>query len=116
MVFEVETGEHFDCADTSNRRELEDVQDALELCLSSRHFVRWSRTGHCEIVICPSFLDLAAAVTATAERSHRWRAEFALARRAPLRGGFRGAEGVRLSHVIVGHNERREYFGSPTEC
>jgi triosephosphate isomerase (TIM) len=70
--------------------------------------------GHCEIVVCPSFLDLATAVTATrgtrieigAQNLH-WAKE----------GAFTGeVSGPRIrasgcSHVIIGHSERREYFG-----
>jgi triosephosphate isomerase len=70
--------------------------------------------GHCQIVVCPSFLDLATAVTATrgtsieigAQNLH-WAKE----------GAFTGeVSGPRIrasgcSHVIIGHSERREYFG-----
>ena len=70
--------------------------------------------GHCEIVVCPSFLDLETAVTATrgtnieigAQNLH-WAKE----------GAFTGeVSGPRIrasgcSHVIIGHSERREYFG-----
>jgi triosephosphate isomerase len=75
-------------------------------------------SAHCEIVICPSFLDLAAAVTATrgtriqigAQNLH-WAKE----------GAFTGeVSGARIrasgcSHVIVGHSERREYFGETNQ-
>ena len=75
-------------------------------------------SGHCELVICPSFLDLAAAVTATrgtriqigAQNLH-WAKE----------GAFTGeVSGARIrasgcSHVIVGHSERREYFGESNQ-
>ncbi len=69
---------------------------------------------HCEIVVCPSFLDLATAVAATrgtsiqiGAQNLRWAKE----------GAFTGeVSGPRIrasgcSHVIVGHSERREYFG-----
>jgi triosephosphate isomerase (TIM) len=70
--------------------------------------------AHCEIVVCPSFLDLATAVTATrgtnieigAQNLH-WAKE----------GAFTGeVSGPRIrasgcSHVIIGHSERRENFG-----
>jgi triosephosphate isomerase len=73
---------------------------------------------YCEIVICPSFLDLATAVTATrgtriqigAQTLH-WAKE----------GAFTGeVSGARIrasgcSHVIVGHSERREYFGETNQ-
>jgi len=115
-VFEVETsGRHFDCADTSNRRELEDVQGPRWNYVFLRDLSSVvEHSGHCEIVICPTFLDLAAAVTATrgtriqigAQNLH-WAKE----------GAFTGeVSGARIrasgcSHVIVGHSERREYFG-----
>ena len=76
------------------------------------------RSGHCEIVICPSFLDVEAAVTATrgtriqiGAQNLYWAKE----------GAFTGevsdpmirASGC--SHVIVGHSERRQYFGETNE-
>jgi len=71
-------------------------------------------SGHCEIVICPSFLDLAAALTATrgtgirigAQNLH-WEKEGAFT--GEVSGAMIHASGC--SHVIVGHSERREYFG-----
>ena len=73
--------------------------------------------GHCEIVVCPSFPDLATAVTAArgtnieigAQNLH-WAKE----------GAFTGeVSGPRIrasgcSHVIVGHSERREFLAKPT--
>jgi triosephosphate isomerase (TIM) len=74
--------------------------------------------GHCEIVVCPSFLDLATAVIAArgtsieigAQNLH-WAKE----------GAFTGEVcGPRIrasgcSHVIIGHSERREYFGETND-
>jgi len=75
-------------------------------------------SGHREIVVCPSFLDLATAVIATrgtsidigAQNLH-WAKE----------GAFTGeVSGPRIrasgcSHVIIGHSERREYFGETNQ-
>ena len=74
--------------------------------------------GSCEIVICPSFLDLAAAVTATrgtsiqigAQNLH-WAKEGAYT--GEVSGAMINASGC--SHVIVGHSERREYFGETNQ-
>jgi triosephosphate isomerase len=73
---------------------------------------------HCEIVICPSFLDVAAAVAATrGTRIHigaqdlYWEAEGAFT--GEVSGPMVRASGC--SHVIVGHSERRRYFGETNE-
>ena len=75
-------------------------------------------SGNCEIVICPSFLNLAAAVTATrgtsiqigAQNLH-WAKEGAFT--GEVSGAMINASGC--SHVIVGHSERREYFGETNQ-
>jgi triosephosphate isomerase len=67
-----------------------------------------------EIVVCPSFLDLPAALEATQESSVaigaqnvHWKEE----------GAFTGETSVPqllalgVKHVIIGHSERRQYFG-----
>jgi triosephosphate isomerase (TIM) len=65
---------------------------------------------HCEVVICPPFTNLSAAVKAAEGSSIRigaqnlhWAKE----------GAFIHASGC--SHVIVGHSERRQYFGETDE-
>ncbi len=76
------------------------------------------RSVHCEIVICPSFLDVENAVTATrgtkiqiGAQDLYWENE----------GAFTGEvsgpmiKGAGCSHVIVGHSERRRYFGETNE-
>lgn len=75
-------------------------------------------SAHCEIVICPSFLDVAAAVAATrGTRIHigaqdlYWEAEGAFT--GEVSGPMIRASGC--SHVIVGHSERRRYFGETNE-
>jgi triosephosphate isomerase (TIM) len=72
-----------------------------------------SQSTHCEIVICPSFTNLAAA--ADAARGSRialgaqniaWAKEGALT--GEVAGPMNCATGA--THVIVGHSERRQYF------
>ncbi len=76
------------------------------------------RVEHCEIVIAPPFLCLAAAaeeaagspIQIAAQNVH-WKAE----------GAFTGEvsatviRAVGCSHVIIGHSERRQYFGETDE-
>jgi triosephosphate isomerase len=75
-------------------------------------------SDRCEILICPSFLDVEAAVAATAgtriqigAQNLYWEKEGAFT------GEVSGAM-IRMSgcsHVIVGHSERRHYFGETNE-
>src|SRR5665213_3181087 len=76
------------------------------------------RSGHREIVICPSFLDVEAAVTATrgtriqiGAQNLYWAKEGAFT--GEVSGPMIKASGC--SHVIVGHSERRQYFGETNE-
>jgi triosephosphate isomerase len=69
---------------------------------------------HCDIVICPSFLDVENAVMATQGTRIRigaqnlyWEKEGAFT--GEISGPMIKAAGC--SHVIVGHSERRRYFG-----
>ena len=73
---------------------------------------------HCEIVICPSFLDLMTAVSATrgtkiqiGAQNLYWANEGAFT--GEVSGPMIRASGC--SHVIVGHSERRQYFGETNE-
>ncbi len=76
------------------------------------------KAEHCEIVICPPFIDLAAAVAA-AKGSHigigaqdlYWAKEGAYTGEvsAPM------IKAAGCSHVIIGHSERRQYFGETDE-
>jgi len=72
------------------------------------------KSSHCEVVICPPFTNLAAAVTAAKGSNIRigsqnvaWAKE----------GAFTGEiscpmlKAVGVTHAIVGHSERRQYFG-----
>jgi triosephosphate isomerase (TIM) len=76
------------------------------------------RSGHCEIVICPSFLDLETAVNATrGTRIHIGAQNLCWAKEGAFTGEVSGpmirASGC--SYVIVGHSERRKYFGETDE-
>ena len=73
---------------------------------------------NCEIVICPSFLDVENAVTATrgtriqiGAQDLYWENEGAFT--GEVSGPMIKASGC--SHVIVGHSERRRYFGETNE-
>jgi triosephosphate isomerase len=76
------------------------------------------RTRHCEIVICPSFLDIEAAVAANLETAVHIGAQNLYWEKA---GAFTGeVSGPMIktsgcSHVLVGHSERRQYFGETNE-
>ena len=75
-------------------------------------------SGHCEIVICPSFLELGSAVTATRGTSIQVGAQnLHWAKEGAFTGEVSAAR-IRASgcsHVIVGHSERREYFGETNQ-
>ena len=73
---------------------------------------------HCEIVICPPFLDVGNAVKATRGTTIRigaqdlyWENDGAFT--GEVSGPMIKASGC--SHVIVGHSERRRYFGETNE-
>ncbi len=76
------------------------------------------RSGDCEIVICPSFLDVENAVAAVhgtkihiGAQDIYWETEGAFT--GEVSGPMIRASGC--SHVIVGHSERRRYFGETNE-
>jgi triosephosphate isomerase len=74
--------------------------------------------SHCEIVICPPFLDLPAAIEAArgtrilvgAQNLH-WAKEGAFT--GEVSGPMIHATGA--TYVIIGHSERRQYFGETDE-
>ena len=73
---------------------------------------------HCEIVIAPPFTNLAAAVEAAAgtriqigAQNMHWAKEGAFT--GEISGAMIRASGC--SHVIIGHSERRQYFGETNE-
>ena len=76
------------------------------------------KSEHCEIVICPSFTNLAAAVDAAKGTRIRVGAQnIAWAKEGAFTGEISGPMIAALgaSHVIVGHSERRQYFGETDE-
>jgi len=76
------------------------------------------KSEHCEIVICPSFTNLAAAVDAAKGSAIRVGAQnIAWAKEGAFTGEISGAmiRAVGATHAIVGHSERRQYFGETDE-
>jgi triosephosphate isomerase len=76
------------------------------------------RSEHCELLICPSFLNLETAVSAArgtriqiGAQNLCWAKEGAFT--GEVSGPMIRASGC--SHVIVGHSERRKYFGETDE-
>jgi len=77
-----------------------------------------ANSEHCEIVICPPFTNLAAAVDAVKGTNIRvgaqnvaWAKEGAFT--AEISGPMLNAVGA--SHAIIGHSERRQYFNETDE-
>ena len=70
-------------------------------------------TAHCEIVICPPFTNLAAAVQAAQDTNIRVGAQnIAWAKEGAFTGEISGPmiSATGATHVIIGHSERRQYF------
>jgi triosephosphate isomerase len=77
-----------------------------------------ANASHCEVVICPPFTDLAAAVAAAAGSSIRIGAQnVAWAKEGAFTGEISGPmiAGLGATHALVGHSERRQYFGETDE-
>ena len=73
---------------------------------------------HCEIVICPPFTNLAAAVDAVKGTRVRVGAQnIAWARVGAFTGEISGPmlQAAGATHAIIGHSERRQYFGETDE-
>ena len=73
---------------------------------------------HCEIVICPPFTNLAAAVeSAKGTRIQVGSQNIAWAKDGAFTGEISGPmiAATGASHTIVGHSERRQYFGETDE-
>jgi triosephosphate isomerase len=69
--------------------------------------------AHCEIVICPPYVNLAAAVAAVEGTPIRIGAQnVAWAREGAFTGEISGGmiAAVGATHAIIGHSERRQYF------
>ncbi|MBS1857179.1 MAG: triose-phosphate isomerase [Acidobacteria bacterium] len=76
------------------------------------------KSTHCEIVICPPFTNIAAAVAAAKGSTIQIGGQnIAWAREGAFTGEISGAmlTAVGASHAIVGHSERRQYFGETDE-
>ncbi len=76
------------------------------------------KSEHCEIVICPPFTDLDAAVGAAKGTRIRIGAQnIAWAKEGAFTGEISGAmiNAAGATHVIIGHSERRQYFGETGE-
>jgi triosephosphate isomerase len=72
-----------------------------------------AQSSHCEIVICPPFTDLSAAVAAAKGSAVRIGAQnIAWAKEGAFTGEISGAmiADTGATHALVGHSERRQYF------
>jgi len=77
-----------------------------------------ANSNHCEIVICPPFTDLAAAVQAVrGTRIAIGAQNIAWAKEGAFTGEISGPmiAGAGATHAIIGHSERRQYFGETDE-
>ena len=75
-------------------------------------------SDHCETVICPPFTGLAAAVEAArGSRIQIGAQNIAWAKEGAFTGEISGPmiQAVGATHVLVGHSERRQYFGETDE-
>jgi triosephosphate isomerase len=76
------------------------------------------KSEHCEIVICPPFTNLAAAVDAVKGSAIRVGAQnIAWAKEGAFTGEISGPmlTAVGATHAIIGHSERRQYFNETDE-
>src|SRR5689334_14716573 len=76
------------------------------------------QSEHCEVVICPPYTNLAAAVDAAKGSRVRVGAQnIAWAKEGAFTGEISGAMilATGATHAIVGHSERRQYFGETDE-
>ncbi|SPE40825.1 Triosephosphate isomerase [Candidatus Sulfopaludibacter sp. SbA3] len=76
------------------------------------------KSEHCEIVICPPFTNLAAAVDAAKGSPIQVGAQnVAWAKEGAFTGEISGPmlKAVGASHAIISHSERRQYFGETDE-
>jgi triosephosphate isomerase len=76
------------------------------------------KSEHCEVVICPPFTNLSAAVDAVKGSNIRVGSQnIAWAKDGAFTGEISGPmiAAVGATHAIVGHSERRQYFGETDE-
>lgn len=77
-----------------------------------------AKADHCEIVICPTFVNIAAAVAATKGTNVEIGGQnLYWAKEGAFTGEISGPmlKGVGAEWVIIGHSERRQYFGETDE-
>jgi triosephosphate isomerase len=77
-----------------------------------------AQASHCEIVICPPYTDLQAAVAASKQSAVQIGAQnVAWAKEGAFTGEISGAmiSQTGATHTLVGHSERRQYFGETDE-
>jgi len=98
---------------------LENVQDPAETTAFFEKFRPLVvASGHCEIVIAPPFTNLAAAVAAVQGTAiHIGAQNIAWAKEGAFTGEISGPmiAAAGATHAIVGHSERRQYFGETDE-
>jgi len=73
---------------------------------------------HCEIVICPPYVDLAAAVSAAkGSRVQIGAQNVGWAREGAFTGEVAGPmlTAIGVTHAVIGHSERRQYFNETDE-
>src|SRR5689334_18671810 len=76
------------------------------------------KSEHCEVVICPPFTNLAAAVAAVSGSNIRVGSQnIAWAKEGAFTGEISGPmlNAVGATHAIIGHSERRQYFAETDE-
>jgi triosephosphate isomerase len=76
------------------------------------------KSSHCEVVICPPFTNLAAAVAAVKGSAiHIGGQNIAWAKEGAFTGEISGPmlTDAGATYVIIGHSERRQYFGETDE-
>jgi len=76
------------------------------------------KSEHCEVVICPPFTDLAAAVAAVQGSNIRIGSQnIAWAKEGAFTGEISGPmiNAAGATYTLVGHSERRQYFGETDE-
>jgi triosephosphate isomerase len=77
-----------------------------------------AKSEHCEIVICPTFTNLAAAVEAAKGTNiHIGAQNVSWAKEGAFTGEVCGPmlNAVGVTYTIIGHSERRQYFGETDE-